>query len=107
MRNALLLAAALLFPSTSALAQRLPGGVTPINYTLWFAPDLDKATFRGRETIAVSLDKPSTTITLHAAEIAFTAVTIDDAGGSQTATVSLNEKEETAALKVARAIPRG
>ena len=31
----------------------------------------------------------------------------EDAGGSQTATVSLNEKDETATLKVARAIPRG
>ena len=41
-------------------------------------------TFRGRESIAVTLDAPSTTITLHAAEIAFGEVTIEDAGGSQT-----------------------
>jgi aminopeptidase N len=107
MRNAFLVAAALLLSVSSAVAQRLPSGVTPTHYTLWFAPDLDKATFRGRESIAVTLTAPSSTITLHAAEITFGEVRIEDAGGSQTATVSLNEKDETATFKVARAIARG
>ena len=49
-----------------AAAQRLPANVTPQRYTLWFAPDLDQATFRGRESIAVMLAAPSTSITLHA-----------------------------------------
>ena len=44
---------------------------------------------------------------VHAAEITFGEVTIEDAGGSQTATVALNEKNETATLSVARAMPRG
>jgi puromycin-sensitive aminopeptidase len=107
MRNALLIAAALFLSAPTALAQRLPGGVTPTHYTLWFAPDLAKATFRGRESIAVTLTKPSTAITLHAAEIAFGEVTIEHAGGSQAATVSLNEQDETVTLKVARPIARG
>ena len=88
-------------------AQRLPSNVTPERYTLWFAPDLDKETFRGRESIAVSLAAPSTTITLHAAEIAFGEVTVEDAGGLQTARVTLNEADETATLTVPRAITRG
>ena len=88
-------------------AQRLPSHVTPERYTLWFAPDLDKETFRGRESIAVSLAAPSTTITLHAAEITFSDVTIEDDSGSQTARVTLNEADETATLTVPRAIPRG
>src|SRR6187401_2646940 len=107
MRNALIITAALLLSAPPALAQRLPGGVAPTHYTLWFAPDLAKATFRGRESIAITLAAPSSTITLHAAEIAFEEVRIDDAGGSQTATVSLNEKDETATFKVARAVARG
>jgi hypothetical protein len=61
-----LLAAATAVP---AAAQRLPGGVTPEHYTLWFAPDLDKATFRGRAEIRVRLDVPASAVTLHAAEI--------------------------------------
>jgi aminopeptidase N len=107
MRHVIFVAAALLLSAASAVAQRLPGGVAPVSYTLWFAPNLEKATFRGRESIDVTLAAPSTTITLHAAEITFETVTIEDAGGSQTATVSLNEKDETATLKVPRAIPRG
>src|SRR6187401_1204912 len=107
MRQFVLAVLALMVTASTAVAQRLPGGVTPTHYTLWFAPDLEKATFRGRETIAVTLAAPSTTITLHAAEITFAEVTIDAGGGSQTATVALNEKEETATLKVARAMPRG
>jgi puromycin-sensitive aminopeptidase len=107
MRNILLVAAALILTVTSALAQRLPGGVTPTSYTLWFAPDLDNATFRGRESIAVTLAAASTSITLHAVEITFGEVTIEAAGATQTAKVSLNEKDETAKLTVARAIPRG
>ena len=107
MRNAFLIAAALLLSVASAGAQRLPGSVSPTHYTLWFAPDLEQATFRGRESIAVTLAAPSSTITLHAAEISFAEVRIEDARGSQTATVSLNEKDETASFTVARAIARG
>jgi len=107
MRNALVIAAALFLAAPTALAQRLPGGVAPTHYSLWFAPDLATATFRGRESIAITLAASSSTITLHAAEIVFENVRIEDAGGSQTATVSLNEKDETATFKVARAIRRG
>ena len=90
-----------------AAAQRLPANVTPQRYTLWFAPDLDQATFRGRESIAVMLAAPSTSITLHAAEITFGDVTIDDAKGSQPAKVTLNAEAETATFTVPRAIAKG
>jgi aminopeptidase N len=90
-----------------AVAQRLPGGVTPTNYTLWFAPDLEKETFRGRESIAVTLAAPATAITLHAAEITFGEVTITDAAGTQPARVTLDEKTETATFTVPRAVAKG
>ena len=102
-----ILALVLCLTALPATAQRLPGTVVPERYTLWFAPDLDQETFRGRESIAVSLSAPATTITLHAAEITFGEVTIEDAGGSQPATVTLNEATETATLTVPRAIARG
>ncbi len=63
-----------------ASAQRLPGNVVPEHYSLWFAPDLEKETFRGRESIDVVLTEPSTTVTLHAAEIDFSEVTITSGG---------------------------
>ena len=102
-----LLAAALCLVSTAVFAQRLPAGVTPNNYTLWFAPDLDKETFRGRESIAVNVAAPTTTIVVNAAEITFGEVTIEDASGTQTAKVTTDEKNETATFTVARAVPRG
>ena len=103
----LLVALALCLVSLPAAAQRLPTGVTPQHYSLWFAPDLEKETFRGREAITVTLAAPSMSITLHAAEITFGSVTVEDAGGSQVARVTLNEAEETATLTFPRAVARG
>jgi len=93
--------------STGALAQRLPATVVPTHYALWFAPDLQDATFRGRETIDVTVPNPTTTITLNAAEIQFGAVTITAGGRMQTARVALDDRNEMATLTVPRALPKG
>ncbi len=90
-----------------AFAQRLPAGVTPEHYTLWFAPDLEKATFRGREAIEVRLDTPASAVTLHAAEITFGEVEIEAGGRTQTATVRLDEATETATLSVPQRMAAG
>ena len=60
-----------------AWAQRLPGSVRPVHYSLTITPDLAKARFAGSVTIEVVLDKPATSITLNAAEIEFGAVTAE------------------------------
>ena len=39
---------ALLVFAAPASAQRLSGDVIPEHYTLWFAPDLENATFRAQ-----------------------------------------------------------
>src|SRR5258705_10931091 len=93
--------------STGALAQRLPATVVPTHYALWFAPDLQNATFRGRETIDITVANPTTTITLNAAEIQFGAVTIMAGGRMQTARVALDDRSEMATLTVPRALPKG
>ena len=90
-----------------AAAQRLPGNVVPEHYNLWFAPDLEKETFRGRESIDVVLTEPSTTVTLHAAEITFSEVTITSGGRTQTAKVTLDESRETATFTVPQPIAEG
>src|SRR5512134_2746953 len=86
----------IILAATPAAAQRLSGNVVPEHYSLWFAPDLEKETFRGRESIDVVLTEPSSTITLHAAEIAFSEVTITSGGRTQTARVTLDAERETA-----------
>jgi aminopeptidase N len=107
MRQFVLALLALMVTASPAIAQRLPSGVTPTHYTLWFAPDLERATFRGRETIDVTLQRATTTITLNAAEIDFGDVSIDAEGRRQTATVTLNEKNEMATLTFPQAVPAG
>jgi aminopeptidase N len=100
--------AALLLLVSPAAAQRLPGGATPQHYTLWFAPDFNTDTFRGRAQIDLRLEKPARSITLHAAEIEFGEVKVAASGSAaQTATVTLNEKDETATLTVPREMAAG
>ena len=90
-----------------AHAERLSGTTVPEHYTLWFAPDLQAATFAGRATIRVRLGRTSTAITIHAAELAFTEVRITAAGRTQTARVSTDSTAETATLTVERPVPAG
>ncbi len=107
MRRMLVVLLAVLTLASPAAAQRLPGNVVPSRYTLWFAPDLTKNNFRGRDTIQVELKAASSSITLHAAEIEFGEVTIAAAGRTQTARVTLDAKAETATFTVPQAIPAG
>lgn len=95
--SALLLLASCLAP-LAASAQRLPSGVHPEHYTLALTPDLKAATFTGTESIDVTLDQPSTTITLNAAEIKFLSVT----AGAQAAQVSLDPDKEQATFTFAQ-----
>jgi aminopeptidase N len=88
-------------------AQRLAGGVVPEHYSLWFAPDLEKETFRGRASIDVVLTEPASSITLHAAEIAFGEVTMTSGGRTQTARVTTDSSTETATLTVPRSLAEG
>ena len=90
-----------------AAAQRLPNGVTPRHYTLWFAPDLAARTFRGRTTIDVQIASARTSVTLNAADISFGSVTISAAGRTQEALVTVDAAQELATLSVPRSLPAG
>jgi puromycin-sensitive aminopeptidase len=98
---------ALWLDASPSAAQRLSDTVVPDHYTLWFAPDLQKETFRGRETIRVQVRSATRTIVLHAAEIEFGEVTITAGARVQMATATLDAKTETATLTVPQEIPAG
>jgi aminopeptidase N/puromycin-sensitive aminopeptidase len=104
LRNSLLvLSATVLTVANAAYAQRLPGGVHPEHYSLTLTPDLKAATFTGTETIDLTLDAPSKTITLNAAEIKFLSGT----SGSQTAEITLDEAKEQATFIFPKELPAG
>src|SRR5258705_13271416 len=107
MRKIVTFLTALLSLAGSAAAQRLPGHVVPAQYTLWLAPDLQNAPFRGRETIQVDVKNPTAAVTLNAAEIQFGDVMVTAGGRMQTARVTLDEKNEMATLTVPRSLPKG
>ena len=97
----------MLVPAPAAWAQRLPDVVVPEHYTLWFAPDLQNATFRGRATIQVQVKAASREIMLHAAEMTFTEATVASGGNTQTARITLDERRETATLLLPQPVAAG
>jgi aminopeptidase N len=107
-RNLVVLPAVLLlFAPAAAMAQRLPDTAIPAHYDITVAPDLAAAKFTGEVTIQVRLVRPTASITLNAAEIAFREVTVRAAGRTQTATVKLDEPKEQATLTVPAPLDAG
>jgi aminopeptidase N len=90
-----------------APAQRLPGVAVPEHYDIHLAPDFATDTFAGRVAISVRLTESARSVTLNAAEIQFHEATIAAGGAAQPATVSLDQKNETATLTVPRELPAG
>ncbi len=97
MKNVIL--ACVIFLCCGAMeAQRLPQTVVPEHYQLSFTPDLKNATFAGDEIIDVRLLKPTTLITLNAAEIKFTSATVEIHGTSEKAKVTVDPDREQATI---------
>jgi aminopeptidase N len=98
-----LTAASFIVLTAAAQAQRLPTTAHPQHYSLALSPDLKAATFTGTETIDLTLDQASTTVTLNAAEIKFISVT----AASQTAVVTLDDAKEQATFTFPQPLPAG
>ena len=88
-------------------AQRLPEVSRPENYKLTFSPDLEKATFEGEETISIRVLKPTSEITLNAADIDFHEVTITSGGSTQKAKVTPEKDKEMVVLAVEKPLAPG
>jgi aminopeptidase N len=79
MRLMRLAVTAALFGSTSAIAatSQLPRGVSPTHYDITVRPDAEKMVFTGSETITISVEAPTKSITLNALELAISKATLD------------------------------
>jgi aminopeptidase N/puromycin-sensitive aminopeptidase len=88
-------------------AQRLPEVARPENYKLTFTPDLETATFAGDETISIQVLKPTSEITLNAAEIDFHDITITSGGTTQKASGTCDKEKEIAVLTLEKPLAPG
>jgi puromycin-sensitive aminopeptidase len=78
---------------------RLPRAVVPSRYDIRLEPDLTTLTFRGEETIAITVAEPVGEIVLNAVELAVDEAVVVDAGGREhRATVTLDEAAERCRL---------
>jgi puromycin-sensitive aminopeptidase len=87
---------------------RLPRVVIPTRYDIRLEPDLTTLTFRGEETIAVSIEEPVGEVVLNAVELAIDeAVIVDGRGREQRAIVRLDEVAERCHLAFAEPLATG
>jgi puromycin-sensitive aminopeptidase len=87
---------------------RLPRAVVPDRYDIRLEPDLTTLTFRGEETITLSVVEPVGEIVLNAVELAIDeAVAVDARGRRQRATVTLDEATERGRLVFAEPLAAG
>ena len=87
---------------------RLSRAVVPSRYDIRLDPDLTTLTFRGEESIAVTVDEPVREIVLNAVELAVDeAVVVDARNREQRATVTLDEAAERCRLTFAEPLATG
>ncbi|MEZ5138407.1 MAG: M1 family metallopeptidase [Acidimicrobiales bacterium] len=86
---------------------RLPTTVVPSHYDLELAPDLDAATFTGREEVTIVLTEPTDELLLHALDLEVDEVWLEVHGERVEATATFDGSTETMALALATTVPAG
>ncbi|TDK62760.1 M1 family metallopeptidase [Sapientia aquatica] len=87
---------------------QLPRTVRPTHYTISVIPDAKAATFSGKVQITVEVVKPTSSITLNAADLVFQRATLNAAGNSvEAAKIDVNNEEQTATFHFAKPISKG
>ncbi|HEX8778728.1 MAG TPA: M1 family peptidase, partial [Rhodanobacter sp.] len=85
--------------AASQTPTQLPRNVRPTHYAVAITPHADKLNFDGQVTVDVQVLKPSASITLNAAGMTFSSVTLAPASGKGAAIkarVAVDEKTQTA-----------
>jgi len=104
------LAAAAKAPPMREATTQLPRGVVPLHYDVAVVPHADKLGFDGKVTITLNVLKPASSITLNAADLAFSAATLTPTrlkilvGKPK---VSVDEKAQTATFSFDHPVPAG
>jgi aminopeptidase N len=85
---------------------KLPKEVLPLEYAIRIAPDLEKLTFIGSETVKLKVEKPVTKIVLNALAMEIASASIDGQSLPKKA-IERNEKEETLTLTLPNELAAG
>ena len=83
----------------------LPTDVRPDRYDIHIAPDAGKLTFKGQETIELTVVRPTGRIVLNAADIAFQKAALS--GVAAAPKIVLNDEQQTAAFVFPKALAPG
>ncbi|AND67728.1 aminopeptidase N [Dyella thiooxydans] len=89
---------------------QLPRGVVPTHYDVSIVPHADKLAFDGKVTITLNVLKPTSSITLNAADLTFHSATLTPTKlkiAVPTPTVSVDAKAQTATFTLSHPIPAG
>ena len=88
---------------------KLSKDVVPISYDIHIAPNIEKRTFTGSETVVVELRKPAKTITLNANTLTISAVKLVDGAGKteRSARASINQADQTVTLSLGKELAAG
>ena len=113
---ALALAGASFAPMAAPAAQesqtttQLPRGVVPSHYEVAVVPHASQMTFDGKATITIEVTKPTSSITLNAADLAFSKVSLTSLKNKMAfdaPKVAVDDKAQTATFTFSHPIPLG
>ena len=92
-------------PITAAnVTTQLPRGVVPTHYDLAFTPDADKLTFTASVKININVVKPTNTITLQAADLAFAKAELAGVGAAK---ITVDAEAQTATFTFDKPVSAG
>src|SRR5215469_6845771 len=86
---------------------RLPKNVKPRRYELRLEPDLKAFTFKGDESVAITVAEPTREIVLNALELEIDAAGVEGAGRQVKASVRMEPEKERALLVLSDEIQPG
>jgi puromycin-sensitive aminopeptidase len=86
---------------------RLPKNVVPKRYAIRLIPDLEKFTFSGEESVAITVNESTSEILLNALEMEIDSVRVERGNTSLPGKVELDAKKERAALRFDKALEAG
>jgi aminopeptidase N len=100
--------AAIMIQSPAMFSQSVAAStVVPEHYSIAVAPDLEKKTIEGNESIIVSVSDRTSTFTLKAINITIDSAVIRDSRSTQAATVAMDKAKGTVSIGVPHPVESG